>query len=133
VNATRGSYAEHAAEFPEQEFGPEATIEGHVRRLWEIYAEQRKLDGEEHNLRRIITEHMRRTGEVVQVEGLPAMRPIVVGASAGGGPVVVARFDRQEYGRCRRCRNRGQELKRGICGSCGDDLRQEHDAEEAGA
>jgi hypothetical protein len=36
-----------------------------------------------------------------------------------------------EKGICSRCLKGGRELIRGICGNCGDDLRQERDADEA--
>lgn len=112
-------------------FGPEATIEGHVRRLWEIRGEMRKLDGEAGTLQRILDEHMQTTAEAeIRVEGAPLMHAHVTGYR-NGRPVVVARFEAQEWGRCRRCRSRGRELKGGICGNCGDDLRQDAEAYEA--
>lgn len=47
-------------------------------------------------------------------------------------PAMIERYQ-TDNGICRRCRQRGRELKGGICGNCGDDLRGERDAEEAGA
>lgn len=73
-------------------FGP-ATIPGLTARYWALKGEIRRLQSEHDNLRVILAEHCGRTGEAVEVDGLPALRPIVKGYSASGGALYDVRFD----------------------------------------
>jgi glutamate-1-semialdehyde aminotransferase len=54
-------------------FSP-ANIAGLTARLYELRAEIAQLKREESNLTQILKEHCEKTGEVVEVEGIPPMR-----------------------------------------------------------
>lgn len=51
-----------------------ATIPGLTKRLYELRRQLSAMKSEEENLTAIIKEHCRKTGEVIEVEGLPALR-----------------------------------------------------------
>ena len=57
------------------------TIAGHAKRLWELRQLISELSGEERNLTTILREYIEKTGEPVEVEGVPTLR--VVERSAG--------------------------------------------------
>lgn len=54
-----------------------ATIPGLAQRLWDARQERRalvsKLDGEIDTLTTILTEHCQKTGEIIEVPGIPAL------------------------------------------------------------
>jgi len=52
------------------------TIAGNAERLYELRKQIAALKSEEENLTRILKAYCEKTGEVIEVEGLPALRPV---------------------------------------------------------
>lgn len=52
------------------------TIAGNAERLYQLRQEIAALKGEEENLTKILKAYCEKTGEVIEVEGLPALRPV---------------------------------------------------------
>jgi hypothetical protein len=78
-------------------WGYETTPQGLAKRLWELGPEIGKLTRERDNLRTILAEYMGKSGEAIEVDGQPALRPTVIAYRAnGGGPVFGCQFDGRE-------------------------------------
>jgi len=106
----------------------DATAEGLTIKLWEQLrdlAEKRRAYDQAkasvENTKNAIVVLLSDTGEIVRLDGIPDLRR-VPGEVRAGNPVYTVAFDR-----CRRCRGRYGDLnvRDGLCGTCGDDLRDD--------